>query len=71
MPPNKLGMLSDEEYVAKGGGKCPNCGSNEVQAIGPVQADYTNCWGAVRCDDCGKEWRDVYTLIGYEPEEDE
>ncbi len=60
----KTGPLSDEEYVAAGGGKCPACGSREIEG-GSIEVDSTIAWQSVRCNDCGAGWNDTYALTGY------
>lgn len=56
--------LSDEDYVAAGGGKCPACGSREIEG-GSIEVDSTIAWQSVRCNDCGAGWNDTYALTGY------
>lgn len=57
--------MTSEEYVARGGLCCPVCGSTNVDG-GHMTAEYTSAWAEVTCLDCESEWRDVYTMAGYE-----
>ena len=56
--------LSDAEYVAKGGGVCPKCGSDQVERDA-VDVDGPSASQKVWCLNCDAEWRDVYQLSGY------
>lgn len=58
--------MSDSQYVAAAGVRCPYCRSKEVEAKGDLEADGRDCWQDVRCAHCHKTWRDVYRLVGYE-----
>jgi len=58
--------MSDAEYVAGAGVSCPFCGSGDLETIEGPQVDGRDCWQEVECRDCGKSWRDVYHLAGYE-----
>ena len=58
--------MSDAEYVAGTGVSCPFCGSSDLEVIEGPQVDGRDCWQEVECRDCGKTWRDVYHLAGYE-----
>lgn len=55
--------LTKEAYVEQDGNTCPFCLSHNVQS-GPVSPTF--CRAEVSCEDCRKEWYDVYQLIGYE-----
>ena len=56
--------MSQFEYVAHKGNVCPFCGSRNIES-GQYESgdDWTTC--TVTCNDCAKEWHDVYKLIGY------
>jgi len=51
-----------EYYLAIGGVRCPYCESKNISAgifdEGNVQE--------VECEDCGKRWKDIYSLVGVE-----
>ena len=59
----ELVMLTSEEYVAKKGLVCPNCGQMPEQRS--FEADdngfYANCYCV-----CGAEWVETYILTGFE-----
>jgi hypothetical protein len=58
--------MTDEEYVAKEGERCPYCGSPRIEAtaedfgIGD-DSFYIYCW------DCKKSHRAAYKLVGWLP----
>lgn len=56
--------LSEEDYVAKCGGICPVCGSDQVEG-GSIAIDGPCASQGVVCNDCNAEWTDVYQLSGY------
>ena len=58
-------MIDEKKYLERGGICCPFCGSTAV-AGGHIVAQHTNAWAEVECEDCGAQWRDVYSMTGYE-----
>ena len=50
-------------YVAHGGVACPFCSSSEIEG-GLFDTIAGECFQDVWCNDCGKQWRDVYKLVG-------
>lgn len=58
-------MMTDADYVTAAGNRCPYCGSPDTEARGNVQADGREAWEDVWCLECGKEWRDLFRLVGY------
>lgn len=58
-------MMSDAEYVAAGGMKCPHCGSNNIEAVRNLDMEGTTCYQDISCGDCERTWIDVYKLIGW------
>jgi transposase-like protein len=56
----KLTAKQKNKYVACPN-HCPYCGSNDIEANAP-EVDGPHAWADVTCNDCGKEWQDVYTL---------
>lgn len=63
--------MTDGEYARAGGAKCPFCRSPNVKAVGALMPDDRD--GAtldVECSDCGRAWKDVCRLVGYEPGEE-
>jgi hypothetical protein len=51
------------DYVDCQGTHCPFCHSSEIEA-GKVEADGASAWSPVTCNECGKEWQDVFFLGG-------
>jgi hypothetical protein len=49
------------DYIDSQGTHCPFCNSSEIEA-GKIEADAASAWSPVTCNDCGKEWRDVFFL---------
>jgi hypothetical protein len=48
-------------YIDCQGAHCPYCQSSEIEA-GKVEADGASAWSQVTCNECGKEWQDVFFL---------
>lgn len=45
---------------------CPYCGSTEVRAFVGLSEDTGDQVSQLsECGDCGKEWREIYKLVGY------
>lgn len=57
--------MTNEEYVLESGTICPHCRSPEVTS-GTMQVDGEQAWADIRCGKCGREWRDLYRLTGFE-----
>lgn len=55
--------MTDEEYVAADGVKCPFCGSEEIEG-GPVEID-CGANQEVTCLKCERRWFDSYELTGF------
>lgn len=56
--------MTEEEYVAAGGVRCPKCGSQNLSG------DSFDTWAggasqSIGCNDCDAEWTDMYKLVGY------
>lgn len=56
--------LSNPAYLAKGGGVCPNCRSDQIEG-GSIGVDGPVAVQPVVCNDCDAQWNDVYHLAGY------
>jgi|WetSurSiteA1Bulk_404760.scaffolds.fasta_scaffold773768_1 hypothetical protein len=54
------------EYLKSDGLLCPFCGSSYIVA-GDIEFEVAEVWQDVRCNDCKKEWNEVYTLTRIEP----
>jgi hypothetical protein len=66
----KLTSEQIKNYLENGGNKCPYCGSENISG-GHFETDSNEAWQPVSCDDCGREWSDLYRLVGiYEESED-
>jgi hypothetical protein len=48
-------------YVNAKGTHCPYCQSPDIEA-GKVEADGASAWSHVTCNECGREWQDVFFL---------
>ena len=44
---------------------CPYCGSSNI--IGDMfEASYNQAWRPVTCNNCGQEWREIFTITDIE-----
>lgn len=59
-------LLTDSEYVAEGGAKCPHCRSNRLTG-GERQFEGTEAFLDVTCDNCGNRWVEVFKMVGWMP----
>jgi transposase-like protein len=51
-----------ERYLKGNGCYCPFCGSEHLNGF-PYNS-YDNCIEqSVRCETCGKEWKDIYKIV--------
>jgi len=58
-------MLTEEEkidYIEGGYSHCPYCGSADIVG-GSVEIDGNGAHQDVTCNECNREWSDVYVLI--------
>lgn len=60
-------QMTEEEYVAKGGGVCPFCSSDHIEGLGTEDFQGNQAFFRVICRDCDAKWDDVYTLTGLNP----
>lgn len=58
------GPMSEAQYVAHRGCRCPYCGSKEVSADS-VDADGDTAWDENTCGTCRSTWKSSYQLSGY------
>ncbi len=61
----KLTKAKEDEYVKAGGCRCPFCGSENIQA-GVDYPEGREFYNRVGCDDCARQWFDIFTLTGVE-----
>lgn len=57
-------LMTDAEYVAAGGEKCPFCGGADIQG-GLDCKEGRHLYIQANCVTCGEIWTDAYTLTGY------
>lgn len=63
--------MTSRQYAKAGGNACPFCRGKNVETAGAIMPDDMD--GAsleVECKDCGRAWKDVYKLVGYEADEE-
>lgn len=60
--------LTNEEYVLKGGGECPHCGSGDITGDS-IEIDGVQAHQQVSCGECDAVWVDTYNLVSYETTE--
>lgn len=64
-----------EVYLKNGGGKCPACSSESIEAPGSTEVSASSVYLSVSCNDCQASWDDVYSLsdiasaVGFDPSE--
>ena len=59
-------QLSQKEFVANEGRRCPMCLSVELRCVGSLEATGGAAAQSMECNDCGATWVDVYHLTGYD-----
>lgn len=62
-------MKTNKEHIAAGGGQCPKCSGDNIVFSELRTVDSGSCSQPMSCLDCNFSWKDIYQLIGYEPEE--
>lgn len=62
--------MTNKEYVQADGAVCPFCRSDEITTAGTLEADGAGGTQNIRCENCGRQWWDVYDLKGYIPDEE-
>ena len=59
--------MTNRQYAKTGGNQCPFCRGKRVEAAGAIMPDDRDAATLdVECRDCGRAWKDVYRLVGYE-----
>lgn len=56
-------MMTELEYLAEKGRKCPYCGSHDITATEGIYFDGAEGVCHVVCDTCHKKWQDFYALV--------
>lgn len=57
---------SQQEYLDNLGGRCPNCGSENIDAAEAMDFESSPyCTKQVSCKNCDATWTDNYILISY------
>jgi hypothetical protein len=57
--------FKEKKYLESCGNICPYCGGDDLNT-GNIQTDSGSAWQDVDCENCGSEWRDLYTLTEVE-----
>lgn len=57
--------MTDEEYVAIEGSRCPYCRSENIMGEGSIDVDGLGASQEIQCHDCDRFWYDTYALSGY------
>lgn len=57
--------LTNEEYL-KDSDQCPFCRSRNICGTSSLGAEAGEAWQNISCNDCGKQWQDIYKMTGYE-----
>ena len=55
----------ENAYMEKGGNECPHCGGTDISSCG-FESDDTYAWREVECENCGKEWKELFSMTGIE-----
>lgn len=58
--------LSDEDYLRHAGLICPYCLNNDITADGIPEMDGVSGFMKIVCNNCEREWKDVYQLTGWD-----
>ena len=58
--------MGDREYVTQGGLVCPFCRNGGIEPVSGMDSEARQCWQEILCRGCGRVWRDIYELTGYE-----
>ena len=55
----------ENAYMDNGGNECPHCGGTDISSCG-FESDDTYAWREVECENCGKEWKELFSMTGIE-----
>lgn len=61
---NEAGPMTDGQYVALKGVRCPSCGSSDVSG-NQLEVNAGEAFQPMNCSECGATWSDSYALTGY------
>lgn len=61
---NLLTAQQQCQYLDCGGGKCPWCGSTDIEGTGESNSDADWHNNEIICNVCGAVWLDIYTISG-------
>ncbi|ENZ77734.1 MULTISPECIES: hypothetical protein [Ralstonia] len=64
------GAMTDKQYVAHRGCRCPSCGNSEDLSGDSFNADGGTASQEMGCNVCEASWSDLYVLTGYSDLED-
>lgn len=67
----KLTPEQKANYVKNGGNRCPFCDGADITSFDSPETQDDGVVQNIECENCGKQWRDVYTLASVEDIEDE
>jgi hypothetical protein len=60
----EAGPMTDAQYIAIKGVRCPSCGSSDVSGS-HLEVDAGTAFQPMTCSECGANWSDSYVLSGY------
>ncbi len=67
----KLTPEQKQKYIESNNANlCPFCESADISG-GSIEVAGKEAWQEVSCNECGENWRDVYTLAFAETDEDD
>jgi len=61
-----MGVMTDEQYLARRGRVCPSCGGSNLSGAGRPDTENCTAWQKISCDDCDATWNDQYRMTGYD-----
>ena len=53
-----------QQYLANGGVRCPNCGSDDISSTESVEVTDGGAVQDCECDICFASWTDIYQIVG-------
>jgi transcription elongation factor Elf1 len=60
-----MNITAEQKYMDNGGNECPHCGGTDISGCG-FESDGTHAWREVECENCGKEWKELFSMTGVE-----